>query len=429
MAAPVFIYKPPAAQGRKPSLTQNAVIQRLLALKQGAPYRSIRTWLQIAARWNIDAADLVVATIATNTPPGGIGELAKKIRDNIGAPGIDGSLQAWLDKTYPQAAVNVLGVYKSVKAGGYVPRYGQAPLDAAKKTIEQTAAKQQLTDPWVVLKKGKNGKLGVVTVNSAQPPKDAISSFGTPITKSQFDKAWSDYNDYFTAYSGRPATPIQVANIIKKGLSSYAVEQMLSDPKQNPNFMRSRVWASKAPSVIGYAKSLYGEGWKVDRDLVRRAIVQNWDQGTLDRKLKERPEYLKGPQYKQATAALSNVHMKIMGTPGPQDQVNLHEAALEGWSPDQYAAWVRSTKEYQYSPEAKNYSIQIAQALGLITGSQGLVPVNAPGGAPQPAQENKLPNSSRVPGVPTPNVPPPVKPPAGKAKPKQKAPVLRGPYG
>lgn len=148
----------------------------------------------------------------------------------------------------------------------------------------------------------------------------------------------------------------------------------------------------------------------MDKDLVQQAIVGNRDQGTLDRKLKERPEYLKGPQYKQSTAALSNVHMSIMGTPNQQDEINIHEAALEGWSADQYAAWVRSTKAYNFGPEAKAYAINIAERLGLVTGKMGIVAASTPGGAPQPPQENVLPNSPRVQGKPGMPLPVPYNP-------------------
>ena len=428
-SVPGFVAPPPPA--KKVSFAPNAVMQRLLALPQAKAggYQSFALWTNLASRYRVPAPELLAAALATRTPPNrvAVDRLARSIRDGVSR---SGSLEAFLGQTY-QGADSVTGIYAAAKATRYVPDYGLTPAQKAGATVEQGAATTALRGSvlkWVTYDP-KTGKIGTTNITAtdpisglpAKPPKNGLFYGQTPVTNQVFAQALSDLSDHFAAYA--PDTPhgvnlkdpryaAQVADFLYKGLSPTAIDNALA---AQPGFQKSRAWKAAAPAIIAQGKALYGEAWKPDRSLVRNAIVQNWSQGTLVANLKARPEYLRGPQYRQQTAALNNVHMSIMGTPNVQDEINVHEAALEGWSPDQYAAWIRSTDAYRYSPEAKAYSIGIAEQLGLITGRQGIVPASAPGGAPQPQDSTAIPNSQRIPGAPTgsatPNLPAPKKPP------------------
>jgi hypothetical protein len=184
---------------------------------------------------------------------------------------------------------------------------------------------------------------------------------------------------------------------LNTGLSDYALANRLS---KSPNFTKGTVYQARADGIVQYAKGLYGDQWKADPELVRQAIVQNWDEGKLVAKLRARPEYLKGPEFKKTEAGLLNVHQSIMGTPDQAGMVTLREAALGGWSTDQYAAYVRGSDAYKYSPELQTKQLAFAEAMGLFTGA---VPTLKPGtatGPTQPQITGPPPNSPRIPGKP-----------------------------
>ena len=141
--------------------------------------------------------------------------------------------------------------------------FSRTPANTAGKSVDVSVAKTKITstDLWVIYDpKTKKVDYRKITDfdksgDPTNPPKGVLMAGGGAVTKSYLDRQRSDLNDYYTAYSGRPPSTEQVAETLYKGLSPYAIEQHLA---RQPGFRRSRVYASKAPGVIGYAKSVYG---------------------------------------------------------------------------------------------------------------------------------------------------------------------------
>lgn len=289
---------------------------------------------------------------------------------------------------------------------GYVPRAGLTPQEKGQATVEQKTATAQAQavayDKWVV--RNPNGTIGFAAIrDAAHPPKGIIRvQGGLPLTQSQLLQAKQNiYDDLYLSFQGRPAPLRAVANILEKGMSQLGVMYALTTkPKKGPDrFVGSPIWNRTAAGITGRAKDLYGQNWKPDRDLIRKAIVESWDAPTIDAKLRSRPEYLNGPEFKTNVAQLSNVFQSIYGTPSAEAQQTIKEAAGNGWAVDQFAYWLRGQPEYTSSPEYLQKTLSLGSALGLITGQvptlgQGTPPPNLqpPGG--------KLPNNQLVPGKP-----------------------------
>ena len=281
---------------------------------------------------------------------------------------------------------------------GYVPRTGSlSPQEEASVAVETADEKAALTNAWAVRTKD-----GVKFVTAADPPKNTIRSFGQPVDQSGFLRAKQHYNDTYQAYVGKDAPDAAIAHILNTGLSDYALANRLS---QSPNFKNGTVYKARAGGIVQYAKGLYGDNWKPDPDLVRKAIVQNWDEGTLVAKLRARPEYLKGPQFKKDEAGKLFLHQSIMGQPDEAARTLIKEATLGGWSDDQYAAFLRGSDAYKYSPEFQTKALTFAKAMGLFTGAVPTLVDGTTTANTAPQISGPPPDSKRIPGKPGLNAP------------------------
>src|SRR3990167_1186652 len=258
------------------------------------------------------------------------------------------------------------------------PSIPLSPEDRAGAAVDLAGAKEAITAEWAVLKDGK-----VSFVKSATPPKNAVKAYGAlgggdgqAVSKDDFLRTWSQANDLFLSYTGKNATAAQIASVLTKGLGTYALTNTLS---KAPQFVNSPVWKAHAPGIIGIAKDTLGEGAKVDNDFVRKAIAQGWDQATVQRKIIQMPAYLKSPGFQQKVAGLNNVHQSIFGVPTAQDMTSIREAALGGWSEDQYAAYLRGSDNYRYSPEFQARTLSFLDAMGMFVGKGAVL---APGLTP-----------------------------------------------
>lgn len=395
---------PPKKESGPPSA--KAAIAAILKLKSARAYRGSTGLLNIAQARYVDPVALLLAAIATGTAntPAALTSLANRMRE--GAKNY-GTLDDWLRSV--NARPIAAQVLKAAKVPNYVYTSPQRPPQSATTSVERAGAKDALTDPYVTV---KNGKF-TTTKNEAE----ATKSFGAAVRMSDFQRAQSHYNDYFTKYIGRKATATEIIGIIRKGLSETAVQMMLS---KDPAFKRGSVWQAQAPAILGYAKSMMGENWKADPDFVRKAIVNNWSEGTLRAKLRARPEYLQGPEFRQNVSALQNVYSSIQGRPDEAAMQGIKEAALGGWSSDQYAAYLRNDPNYVKGQEYKSKALSFLDALGLVTGEQttiqGIQGLGQP--KPVPGIEGTTPHSDRL----SPTSPTVVQQAAGKSTPKGPAP-------
>jgi hypothetical protein len=277
---------------------------------------------------------------------------------------------------------------------GYVPKEsGLSPSDKASVSVEASTARQDITDPYAML---KNGKL--VGTNN---PKAAIKSFGAPVRMSDFQRYWASLNDNFIAYTGRRATANEAVGVLRKGTTEY---QLINDLTKTPEFLKSPVWKSKAPSYGAVWSEVFGQDSTPDAELVRQAIVNNWDGTTFQAQLRKKPEYLKSKEFIGAYTGYEGVYRKIMGNPGEQEKALIQEVALAGWSGEQFASWLRSQDAYKYSPEGRSRAVSFLGELGLIFGA---MPTAGPGGLPTGGiAAAGVPDDKRVAGAPvTPSQP------------------------
>lgn len=275
----------------------------------------------------------------------------------------------------------------SLLPSGYVPRTGAlSPSDQASVSVETSAEKQALTDPWVTI--DKNGK--IKHVYSLEPPKNVVRMGGTiPVTASQWNQAVMSYDSVWYSLTGEANIPAsRLANWLRKGWSPTVVSNVVA--KSHPKFTNSPLWKAKAPGMIATARELFGNDWKGDPKLIRRAIAEGWDNATFVAKLKERPEYVKGPVFKSLEAEFRNSLVKIYGRAIPEDTITIREAVAEGWTVGQWEQWLRSQEQYKGSAEAQDKMLALAQALGFVSGEQATLVAGTPPANPafQPDQKS-----------------------------------------
>lgn len=256
----------------------------------------------------------------------------------------------------------------------YVATGGTSPQDQAANAQEQKAATQQLTDPWAVI--GQNGKLRYV--NSASPPKNAITYAGSPLPRSQFLQMWQNrLNPIFESYTGKEATAKEAAAALAKGTSDYHLQTQLANSKA---FFGSPVWRADAPGYTAVWRSVYGNA-KVDRELLRYAILHNVRDG-FQELLRERPDYVHSNEFKQNTGALKTVYEDIYGLTDANAGNAIKQATLAGWTPDQFAQYLRHLPDYMRSNEYHQRSLTFLDSLGLITGQVSTLKSGAADGTP-----------------------------------------------
>lgn len=353
----------------KTSFSQAEVIRRILKTPRGKKFAKFGLLANIATARSVDPVGLLLAAIGRDVPAtsAAFNKLANMLREGMKDPLLGGDVAKWVAKTGGDPTV-VNRVSANAKVQGYQWSWPQTVPQKVTSAAELAAGKEAQSNPWIVAVKDKSGKIvALKEVKSVSAPKDALTQFGSPVRKNEFSRAFSGYTDYFTKYIGRKPTVSEVAGIISRGLSEGGVINMLS---KSPSFKRGQIWQASAPSIIGYAKSLMGEGYKVDAEFIRKAIVNNWNEGTLRRKLIEKPEYLNGPEFRQNTSSLQNVYSQIMGRPDEAAVQGIKEAALGGWSSDQYAAYLRAQPQYAKGQEYKSKAMSFLEQLGMLTGQR-----------------------------------------------------------
>jgi len=292
-----------------------------------------------------------------------------------------------IDQKYASYSGGANYVLSSGLPKGYVPRSGLTPTQKGQNTAVQDAANQGaksvLFDRWAVL--GADGRVKFVKItDSTSPPKNVLMYGPTPLTQTQFLTTWKqNYQDTFFSYTGRQASGKEISSILNNAPSLYTLANTLATTK---SFATSPTYKAHAPGIIAIAKQNFGEGWTVDKGLVSQAISQNWDQATLEANLKQRPEYFKGPVFKDTLSKMDNVYQGIYGTStDPQTQTVIDHVAKQGWTTDQFASWLRTQPEYKGSQEFKSKAFSFAQQLGLMTGKQVSLTADQAmlGGAPQ----------------------------------------------
>jgi hypothetical protein len=220
-------------------------------------------------------------------------------------------------------------------------------------------------DPYVVFGKG-----GVSYVNSqAGVPKNSLNWFGLPMTRSQFLQYWNQLDNTYLAYSGKRATPSQVAQTIHNGWSTTQVQMQLAD---RPGFATSPVWKQNAPSYTAAWQAIYGPGSKPDPKALRYAIVHNLDATAFQSTLRNRADYEKSQEFKQKAAALSGTYTQIYGVPDENGNHVVNQAAKNGYDTNQFANYLRAQPQYTSSDEFKSNAMGWAKSMGLLSSTPAL---------------------------------------------------------
>lgn len=314
-----------------------------------------------------------------------------------------GDVDAWYRSNYnPGGPASRTPNVIAKRAGiiRYQPGYSPTPNEKAGKNKSDHDAAAVLADPYVAgLARTKGGKGGELTLTSN--PAKAITYDGAPVTRSNFLTLKRQLSDYYVSYTGKRPSNSQIQQYISKGWSTYTLSNLLS---QTPSFHNSPVYKQNAPALKGLAHTLLGEKEKTPpKELIRQAIVNQWSQATFEQVLRKRDNYINSSEFKGKTATMGNIYQSIMGTPGPNATNAIKQAVAGGWSPDQFAAWIRSRDSYAYSPEYQTKSMNFLSSLGLITGDQTVLRPNknAPEVPTQPGGGAKLPADKRL-GKPKP---------------------------
>lgn len=226
---------------------------------------------------------------------------------------------------------------------------------------------------------------------------------GVDVRQSDLDRFYTQYQPMFQFYIGRDPSADELKDIIRRGVSNY---QLAIDLTKDPRFFRSQAWKSQRLTYIGVWNDMHGATrQKAPRQLIRKAIVNNWSAGEFAEALRGREDYFESNEFNSSLASLQNVYAKVFGGPITDGvKTTLREAALARWSPDQFATWLRSRPEYGTSTEFKTKMNTFATEMGRAFGRHVQLPSNlAP---PVTAPSFDLPDSERVEGAPGAIAPP-----------------------
>ena len=427
----------PGATASASTSSSSALTSTLTAMgARGAWGKWTAAIMQAAEREKVDAA--VLGYLLAVSRPGGkvtaseIRNAAKALARAFYATGsVSGALGKLLGPAGPTSypggpgapaggSAPGTGAWEPPLPSGYIPNFntplvstvpavstaGPKKPPAKKLTPEEQVAlsiyksqlKKSITDPWVAIVNGK-----VKLYQTLNPPKKVKGGISLGIRMSDFQSFSADYNKTYEAFIGRKARPGEVAALIRKGWSTYQIQNMLSKTKA---FRNSPIWRASAPAYNGAARDLLGmDVWdSISSDqrheLLRKAILEDWGPTTFQEKLRARPEYLRSVEFRSTSANLSSVYESIYGIPGGASMTTIKEAALARWTPDQFGAWLRSQPGYTQSPEYLTKGLAVLDALGMITGTLPALRPGGGGASPYPSPGAGPPDSPRVPGAP-----------------------------
>lgn len=248
---------------------------------------------------------------------------------------------------------------------GYIPS-GSAgtsptPAETAGVSAAGTAARADITNPWVVIKNGH-----ITTVTGAQP-KNVLTYGNTPLRLSDYNSAWKQsYQDTFFAYTGRKASATEIQSILKNAPSVYALANELA---ARPGFQASPVFKQHAPALLADARSIMGNTFNPPKGLISQAIAGNWDQATFEEKIRQLPSYTSSVEYKTNYAKAESVWESTYGSvPDASVKGLFDEVTKQGWTQDQFQSWLMHQDAYKQTPSYQAKAMSFLTQLGLITG-------------------------------------------------------------
>jgi hypothetical protein len=289
----------------------------------------------------VGLAQIHLPTWVGKTMPWGEVVTAQKARD----PAFALRFGAW----YLARNVQKYGTYDSAYRHGYNPGYtGRGPFRDIPKGYTVTGG-------LTLEEKASVGAEGKVARQKAEGANPYLQGYA-------FQQQWhGNIDPIYEAYSGRPATQAEAREAIKNGWSAYHIQVMLS---QRKSFVNSPVWKSNAPGYQAIYRSIYGNV-RAPNMLVSYAIVHNLGSAFADT-LRQGKGYVKSQEFKQNSASMANVYRKIFGDPDLHGMNVIDRVTAAGWTPDQFADYLRKQPDYTKSSEFRERAAGISAVFGNV---------------------------------------------------------------
>lgn len=179
------------------------------------------------------------------------------------------------------------------------------------------------------------------------------------LSKEGYLRQWDSYNNIAQAYAGRNASPDEAKYLYNHGISEFTWAKALSKQK---GFYKSPIWQAKSQDYLGVARDMGMKG--VNKQLVAKAITNNWSAGTFQEYLRQGQGYLNSGEYKTAEANLTNTYRSMYGDPSPEWKDEIRRAALGRWTPEQWQTKLRQDPAYKKSSEYQAKAYEFKSLLG-----------------------------------------------------------------
>lgn len=209
----------------------------------------------------------------------------------------------------------------------------------------------------------------------------------------------------YLAYTGKRATTQQLADYVRNPVSTYQMQQALSNPKINPNIYNSPVWKTYEGKYTAWYQQVFGPNAVVPKSVILDGIVHNKeDQAGFEADLRAgkvpgQAAYNTSEQYLGGIADMTKVYSNIMGAPDAAGTALIQKAVMNGWNQSQMENYLRQQPGYTNSPEYQQRAIMLAQSMGMIPriAGQGDIGQTALAGG----QTQAPPSQTQLPSMPT----------------------------
>lgn len=288
----------------------------------------------------------------------------------------DAEVQARADAgEFSQPAIDTL---PSVYVGSYKAPIPKKPLtedERIRASVRREQKRKDITDPEV-----RVARDGTILVPGDKGYKDGSTltqpGSDTALRLSDVEQARASWREFFIFYGYNQVSDKHLTRIIRDGLGQYSVSTFLTGDDKSAagkerrlKFLRSPAWKTYGTGYKNLWEQTYGrQGVQPDSDLIVRAIVNGWDDGTFLAEARKRPDWVKSETHKQERATMRAAYEQIYGRPDEAGRESIQEATLAGWSVEQFQQWLRAQPEYGRSLETRSKIGQFSSMVAQITG-------------------------------------------------------------
>lgn len=222
----------------------------------------------------------------------------------------------------------------------------------------------------------RNGKIVYSSSKAGAVMYDGIAITESMLKSQVFDK--TGIGGTYYSLTGKSPSPLIVVQLMTGGLTIDG--RKLQDnptPQQLDNFLMSLPSFVSSPTGLKY-KYTYQDVWSkimgnnqiIPANLVEQAAKDNLDATEFAARLRTLPIYLQSNEFQSKVDAYTLSYEKIYGQSlndaGMQNLAK--DAALAGWDPTQWEAYLRSLPEYTSTYEYQGHALDILDRLGMDFG-------------------------------------------------------------